>query len=94
MHRACAAAGVPYTTPHGLRRTFNNLARKVASAQVVKSITGHATDAMLEHYSLIGVEEKAEVVHLVMALVSASATTRNPEMPPDGVDLESGANDE
>lgn len=85
MQRACAAAGVPYTTPHGLRRTFNNLARQVVAAQIVKSITGHTTDAMLEHYSIVGLEEKTEATSLVMALVSATAPS------PCDVEAENGA---
>jgi hypothetical protein len=67
---------------------------KVAAAQVVKSITGHATDAMMEHYSLIDVGEKQEVVRLVMALVSGSATTSIVESSPDGVEIESEGSDE
>lgn len=83
MQKACAAAGVPYTTPHGLRRTFNNLARQVAAAQVVKSITGHTTDAMMEHYSLIGIGEKAEATRLVMALVEAKKSADEDDDPDD-----------
>lgn len=48
-------------TAHGLRRTFNNLARPRTGREVLKSITGHATDAMVEHYSLVGAQEKAVV---------------------------------
>ncbi|HEY4057076.1 MAG TPA: site-specific integrase [Kofleriaceae bacterium] len=54
-------AGVPRVTTHGLRRTFNNLARQSTSREVLKSITGHTTDAMVEHYSHVGTEEKAVV---------------------------------
>ncbi len=56
---ACKAAGVPRITAHGLRRTFNNLARQQTSREVLKSITGHVTDTMVEHYSLVGAGEKA-----------------------------------
>ena len=45
-------------TTHGLRRTFNNLARQSTSREVLKSITGHSTDAMVEHYSFVGAGEK------------------------------------
>lgn len=55
---ACKAAGVPRVTAHGLRRTFNNLARQSTSREVLKSITGHSTDAMVEHYSFVGAGEK------------------------------------
>jgi integrase len=95
MQRSCKKAGVPYTTPHGLRRTFNNLARQVSAAQVVKSITGHTTDAMLEHYSLVGLDEKTEATTLVMALVEATSSTitdQSENKPsPSAVRPESGA---
>jgi integrase len=61
LTKACAKAKVPRITPHGLRRTFNNLARQETSLQVLKSITGHTTDAMVEHYSVVGADEKAKV---------------------------------
>lgn len=88
MQRSCKAASVPYTTPHGLRRTFNNLARQVAAAQIVKSITGHTTDAMMEHYSIVGLEEKTEAASLVMALVSASVTATLPDGQDSGAGVE------
>lgn len=77
MKRACAAAGIPYVTPHGLRRTYNNLARQVASREVVRSITGHTTDRMFEHYSLVGHDERAEATQRVIDLVTTA---------PDGSD--------
>jgi integrase len=61
LDKACAKAGVPRVTAHGLRRTFNNLARQQTSREVLKSITGHTTDAMVEHYSHVGAGEKAVV---------------------------------
>lgn len=61
LTEACVAAGIPRITTHGLRRTFNNLARPSCSREVLKSITGHATDAMTEHYSMIAPAEKALV---------------------------------
>lgn len=73
MHKACAAAGVPYTTPHGLRRTFNNLARQVTTDQILKSMMGHATDQMTAHYSLVGADEKRAAQSAVLALIEASA---------------------
>ncbi len=61
LDKACPRAGVPRVTAHGLRRTFNNLARRDTSALVLKSITGHTTDAMMEHYSMVGTDEKTVV---------------------------------
>jgi integrase len=72
MQIACAAAGVQYTTPHGLRRTYNNLLRQVTNAQIVKAMIGHTTDSMTEHYSLVGAEEKKAAAKKVLELVAAS----------------------
>lgn len=62
---ACKAAEVPRVTTHGLRRTFNNLARQKTSREVLKSITGHSTDAMVEHYSFVGHAEKMTATQAV-----------------------------
>ena len=41
-------------TPRGMRRTFNDLARVAnVEALVTKSISGHLTDRMREHYSTV-----------------------------------------
>src|SRR5262245_9700651 len=58
----------PFTV-HGLRRTFNNLARQVTSCEVVRSITGHVTNAMTEHYSHIAIAEKRAAVARVLRLL-------------------------
>jgi hypothetical protein len=56
---------------HGLRRTFNNLSRQVAGEIVTRSITGHVTQAMTEHYSHVAGTEKlasaGQIVRLVFA---------------------------
>jgi integrase len=65
LNQACAKTGVPRVTTHGLRRTFNNLARQSTSREVLKSITGHTTDAMVEHYSHVGMDEKTVVSRAV-----------------------------
>lgn len=62
-------AGVDHLTVHGLRRTMNNLLRQVAQGEVVRSVTGHVTERMTEHYSHIGAEEKATAVARVVSLV-------------------------
>jgi len=69
LDKACKAAGVPRVTTHGLRRTFNNLARQVTTGEVLRAITGHATSAMTAHYSLIGRDEKAEASKAMRLLV-------------------------
>lgn len=57
-------------TVHGFRRTFNNLVRQVASGEVVRSMTGHVTERMTEHYSHIGTEEKRKAVTSALRLVT------------------------
>jgi len=55
MERAFKLAKITKrVTPHGLRRTFNNLARQVTGDIVTRNITGHVTAAMTEHYSHVG----------------------------------------
>jgi integrase len=56
-------------TVHGFRRTFNNLARQVAGEIITRSITGHVTQAMTEHYSHVGREEKLAAAGSVVRLV-------------------------
>lgn len=65
-------------TPHGLRRTFNNLVRQVTSGQVVRAITGHVTEAMTEHYSHVGAAEKFAAASLALRLVSGDGTGDGP----------------
>lgn len=77
LDKACPAAGVPRVTAHGLRRTFNNLARQETSREVLKSITGHTTDAMVEHYSMVGTDEKTAVSRTVAANIGALGKPHN-----------------
>jgi len=48
-------------TPRGMRRTFNDLMR-LAKAIVTKSISGHLTDRMREHYSTVSTIEQRESI--------------------------------
>jgi len=55
---------------HGLRRTFNDLARRAGvDAVVTKSITGHVTEQMREHYSSVDLSEKRQAIANVVRLV-------------------------
>ena len=75
MIDALAAAGIhEHVTIHGLRRTFNNLVRQVASGEVVRAMTGHVTERMTEHYSHVGANEKHDAVRRALGLVARSAT--------------------
>jgi hypothetical protein len=49
-------------TIHGFRRTFNNLLRQATTGEVVRSMTGHVTERMTEHYSHIESHEKRAAV--------------------------------
>lgn len=74
MRRALKACGIEkVVTPHGLRRTFNNLTRQVANQEVVRSITGHATEAMFEHYSVVGSAEKVAAQGAMLKLVKGES---------------------
>ncbi len=74
MDRALRRAKISKrVTPHGLRRTFNNLARQVAGDIVTRSITGHVTAAMTEHYSHVGLGEKLKAANNIVRLVPGLA---------------------
>ena len=63
-------------TPRGLRRTFNDLARTAkVETLVTKSISGHLTDRMREHYSTVHPVEQRESIGAVLRLVKGGAVT-------------------
>lgn len=80
LERACAAAGVTRVTTHGVRRTFNNEGRQVASREVLKATTGHATDEMVGHYSHVGADEKRALARAVAARLGVLKVS--PHSPP------------
>jgi hypothetical protein len=66
-------------TPRGLRRTFNDLARTArVEALVTKSISGHLTDRMREHYSTVHPVEQRESIGAVLRLVKGGAASGGP----------------
>lgn len=70
LQQACAEAGIEIRfTPHGFRRTFNNLLRQVTTGTVQRSLTGHSTERMSEHYSHVSMEEKKAAVDGVLRMV-------------------------
>ena len=76
LRRALAAAGVTRRqTVHGLRRTFNDLVRQVASGEVVRAMTGHVTERMTEHYSHVAATEKAAAVARVFRVIAGGDAT-------------------
>ncbi len=83
MERALKGARISKrVTPHGLRRTFNNLARQVAGDIVTRSITGHVTEAMTEHYSHVAIDEKLRAASNIVRLVPGLSKSTTP--PPSG----------
>ena len=59
-------------TPRGMRRTFNDLARAAnVEAIVTKSISGHQTDRMREHYSTVTPDEQRRSIGNVVSLFGA-----------------------
>ena len=64
---------------HGLRRTFNNLSRQVAGKIVTRSITGHVTSAMTEHYSHVGSQEKLAAAGSIVRMVMETDAEKKAE---------------
>jgi integrase len=63
LRRCVQRAGIDkHVSAHTMRRTFNNLARMAAGEIVTRSMTGHATSAMTEHYSHVSIGEKAKAL--------------------------------
>jgi len=57
-------------TQHGMRRTFHDLARAAnVEALITKSISGHKTDRMVDHYSTISAAEQRAGIAKVVGLV-------------------------
>lgn len=68
--RALRAAGIwRRQTIHGFRRSFNDLLRQITSGEVVRSMTGHSSEAMTRHYSHVEAREKAEAVEQALRVV-------------------------
>ncbi|MBI1948613.1 MAG: site-specific integrase [Deltaproteobacteria bacterium] len=63
-----AGIGDKKVTSHTMRRTFNNLARQAAGDIVARSMTGHTTMEMTEHYSHVTLEEKNKAVAKALGL--------------------------
>ena len=56
-------------TARAMRRTFNDLCRRAQVESVVtRSISGHATEQMKQHYETVNVEEKRQSLAKVISL--------------------------
>ncbi len=61
-------------TQRGLRRTFNDLARAArVDALVTRSISGHLTEKMQQHYSTVNSDEQRQGIAKVIELTKARA---------------------
>jgi integrase len=59
-----------HITPHSLRRTNVDLLRRAqVDAVVARSLVGHATEAMREHYSTVDIGEQREAMNRVANLI-------------------------
>ncbi|MCK6522109.1 site-specific integrase [Myxococcota bacterium] len=77
--RACARAGVPEFTPHGLRRmAVDRMARAGVEPAVAASITGHDPKVMLKHYRAVSDDDLRLVAE--QADLGWIARTLNPAM--------------
>ena len=81
LRRACLAAGVTPISPHGLRYSFNHAAKRVATHEVVRSITGHVTEEMTAHYDWVVDDEKHAAVRRVARLVTGCDSPCDTEGP-------------
>ena len=77
LNRACEATGIAIRfTTHGFRRTYNDLARRHVDGLVVRSVVGHSSEAMTEHYSRVDVNEKRAASVAVLNAVQATRILR------------------
>jgi integrase len=66
-------------TPRGMRRTFNDLARVAnVEAIVTKSISGHLTERMREHYSTVTPDEQRSSIGNVVQLFGRRPSGEGP----------------
>ncbi len=76
LRKALAATDVKrHMSAHRFRHTLNNLLRQLSSGMVARSITGHTTEEMTEHYSHVGIEERRAAVAGVVSLIQATGGT-------------------
>jgi integrase len=70
IHRATKVAGIAkHFSAHGLRRTMNTLALKVAPAEAVRKLLGHTTAGMTTRYLAVDIDQKRAIADGVATLV-------------------------
>lgn len=93
LDAACAACATERRiTTHGLRHTANDLLRRCAAGDVVRAITGHATEAMTHHYSHIDEAEKLAAQQRAFGVVAATTSGGPKEGIKEGMALDEGTN--
>lgn len=76
LRRTVLAAQVEkHLSPHGMRRTFNNLMRQAhVDRTVLHATIGHSGDEMTEHYSHVTMQEKLAAVERLVQVVQGKKT--------------------
>jgi site-specific recombinase XerD len=71
LRKVCSKAKINMeVTSLWMRHTFNNLLPRAKVDHIVlRASTGHQTEAMTEHYSHLGLEEKQEATARVLQMV-------------------------
>lgn len=88
LRQACKVSGITIRfTPHGLRRTWNDIARRVADGVVVRSMLGHASEAMTDHYSFVALRERRSTSDVVAGHL-IGADTSEPSLVDKTVDAD------
>lgn len=71
LRRACEKVEIPRITPHDLRRTFNSWALEAGiEGSILRSITGHSSSAMTDHYYHGSARAKGMVQEKVLGLIT------------------------
>jgi len=75
LERVRTRLGIPYRlTSKVMRRTFNNLLRQAAvDRQVLRSLTGHSSEAMTATYSTVEDRERKAAVSVVLGVMAGGA---------------------
>lgn len=64
----CSDVGIDRITPHDLRRTFNSWAAERVNGTILRSITGHSSNEMTDHYYHGSRDAKSDVVESITTL--------------------------
>lgn len=77
LAHACREAKVRVISPHGLRHSFNHLARLVAANEVVQAMTGHVTDEMTTfHYDWVAPDTKRAAMDALVTRLDTAEVTK------------------